>query len=94
MKESLLKEKASLIDKKLNTAKYKTIIHGDAKIANFCFAEDSTKVAAVDFQYVGSGVGIKDVVYFLGSVLNESELEKYSDELIGYYFNEIKRVYY
>lgn len=89
MSESPLKETASFIDNQLNSANYKTTLHGDAKIANFCFAEDSSKVAAVDFQYVGSGVGIKDLVYFLSSVLNEAELEKFSVELMGYYFNQL-----
>ncbi len=89
MKESPLKEKAKEIDQILANCKYQTIIHGDAKLANFCFSEDMNQIAAVDFQYVGGGCGMKDVVYFLGSCLTEMECEKYEKELLDYYFTEL-----
>ncbi len=84
MTDKELKAAAPLIDQKLNEANYKTIIHGDAKLANFLFRED--QVAAVDFQYIGGGVGIKDVIYFLSSVLEESDLEKEAQSYLDYYF--------
>lgn len=84
-----LKEKAHIIDGILNTCNYQTIVHGDAKLANFCFSENGTKVAAVDFQYVGGGCGMKDVAYFLGSCLSNNELETYETELLNYYFYEL-----
>lgn len=86
-----LKKKAHLIDEILNDCRYKTIVHGDAKLANFCFSKDGKKVAAVDFQYVGGGCGIKDVVYFLGSCLSGAECELYETELLNYYFLELKK---
>lgn len=64
MRSGRLKSEAADFDKELNRAKYKTIIHGDAKAANFCLSPDN-KIAAVDFQYVGGGCGMKDLVYFL-----------------------------
>ena len=73
IEHSILKSKAHRIDEVLNECIYQTIIHGDAKLANFCFSEDGLKVAAVDFQYVGGGCGMKDVAYFLGSCLSGSE---------------------
>ncbi len=85
-----LKAKAYLIDEKLNQSKYQTLVHGDAKLANFCFAEDGTQIAAVDFQYVGGGCGMKDVAYFLGSCHTSKELELYETELLAYYFSELK----
>ncbi len=97
MPNSKLKRTASIIDSKLNDATFQTLLHGDAKIANFCFSELHSKseqthgkVAAVDFQYVGKGVGVKDLIYFLGSCFDESKLFIYANELIECYFEELK----
>lgn len=91
MEHQELKSKAHLIDALLNECTYQTIVHGDAKLANFCFSEDGRQVAAVDFQYVGGGCGIKDVAYFLGSCLSSSECEVYEKELLDFYFLEMKK---
>lgn len=85
-----LKAKAHLIDKSLNNCTYQTIVHGDSKLANFCFSEDGLTIAAVDFQYIGGGCGMKDVAYFLGSCLSSSECELYEEGFLGYYFLELK----
>lgn len=90
MEDGILKSKAHHIDKLLNQCQYLTLVHGDAKLANFCFSEDGKRVAAVDFQYVGGGCGMKDVAYFLGSCLSSDECEYYEDELLGYYFESLK----
>ena len=83
-----LKEAASGIDQKLNEAKYQTFVHGDAKLANFLFSQ-SSEVAAVDFQYVGGGVGIKDVAYFMSSVFDEDELEVNEEKCLKTYFKQL-----
>ena len=85
LKDKKLKEAASKINKKLNSCKYKTFIHGDAKLANFCFSEDG-RVAGVDFQYVGGGCGMKDVAYFIGSCLYEDECERLETLILDTYF--------
>ena len=81
-----LKSAASTIDTILTNARYQTLVHGDAKLANFCFSESGDQVAAVDFQYVGGGCGMKDLAYFIGSCLNESACEKRESELLDHYF--------
>ena len=85
-----LKAKAYRIDEILNNCVYQTLIHGDAKVANFCFSEDSKEVAAVDFQYTGGGCGMKDVAYLLGSCMSGDDCKKHESELLDYYFSELK----
>ena len=84
-----LKEAAAKIDTQLNNCTYKTFVHGDAKLANFCFAEDG-KVAGVDFQYVGGGCGMKDVAYFVGSCLYEEDCERLEAKILDTYFKELQ----
>jgi hypothetical protein len=63
MPPGALRRSAAAIDSRLSAARFQTLVHGDAKPANFCFS--GAGVAAVDFQYVGGGVGVKDVAYLL-----------------------------
>lgn len=80
-----LRQHAKKIDAVLNHCRFKTLVHGDAKVANFCFSENSA-VAAVDFQYIGAGCGMKDVAYFIGSCFDESHCEEYAQFLLDGYF--------
>lgn len=98
MNDSPLKQAAQVIDATLNKAKYQTLVHGDAKLANFCFGNATnslingniaSSIAAVDFQYVGKGVGVKDLAYFLGSCLTDSDLVTLHDELLDLYFDSL-----
>ena len=86
MDDGALKQAAGTLDRLLNEAPFQTIVHGDAKLANFCFSADGRRVAAVDFQYVGGGCGVKDLAYFIGSCLDEDECERRQDALLDYYF--------
>ena len=83
---SLLLSAAVDIDKKLSQAKYRTILHGDAKVDNFCFSVDGKNVAALDWQYVGGGCGMKDLSYFLSSVFDERQLERWTSVYLDEYF--------
>jgi len=96
-----LREAAPLIDQKLRHCRYQTLVHGDAKLANFCFnpnhltsefslADTTLGVAAVDFQYIGRGCGMKDVAYFIGSCLNEQDCEAMESELLDVYFSVLR----
>jgi len=63
--DAQLRAAAPILDRQLRAATFQTFVHGDAKLANFCFAPGGRAVAAVDFQYVGGGCGMKDVAYLL-----------------------------
>jgi hypothetical protein len=87
--DARLARAAPALDRRLSDARLQTLVHGDAKLANFCFAADGA-VAAVDFQYVGGGCGIKDVAYFLGSCLDEEACDAQEDELLAVYFDALR----
>ncbi|AEF56306.1 oxidoreductase family protein [Marinomonas posidonica] len=91
MVDGELKDSASRIDEILSQARFQTLLHGDAKVANFCFSELGDQVAAVDFQYIGRGVGVQDVAYFLGSCLDEASLTEHLSYLLEYYYAELAR---
>jgi Ser/Thr protein kinase RdoA (MazF antagonist) len=83
-------EAADAIDAKLKESPFQTLVHGDAKLANFCFSPDGVAVAAVDFQYVGRGCGMKDVAYFIGSCLGEEDCERQASALLDLYFEALR----
>jgi hypothetical protein len=82
-----LKDAAAAIDAELRRCPIQTLVHGDAKVANLCYAPES--VAAVDFQYTGGGPGIVDLVYFLGSVLDDQGLAAEADDWTTRYFERL-----
>ena len=56
-----LKVKAVELDQKLSSSKFACILHGDSKVANFCFGKNG--VAGLDFQYAGIGAPVEDLAY-------------------------------
>ncbi len=91
MSDRALKGAAARIDQLLSDCPYQTLVHGDAKVANFCFSADGRRVAGVDFQYVGGGCGMKDVAYLLGSCLSGDECERWEGELLDHYFERLRQ---
>ena len=91
MDDQALKGSAAAIDRILNDCQYQTLVHGDAKLANFCFSRDGSQVAAVDFQYIGGGCGMKDLAYFVGSCFRDDESAKMERVILDFYFAEIDR---
>ncbi len=85
LSDSKLREAAPHIDQKLRNCQFKTFVHGDAKVANFCFS-DNGQVAGLDFQYVGGGCGMKDVAYFVGSCLSEKDCGRMESKILDTYF--------
>ncbi len=63
LRDERLRNAAPILDARLRGCAYQTLVHGDAKPANFAFGEGG--VAAFDFQWTGRNVGVCDVAYFL-----------------------------
>jgi hypothetical protein len=90
LEDKKLKSFAKKIDSTLNSAKYQTFVHGDAKLANFCFSVDGKDCAAVDFQYVGHGCGMKDVALFMSSAIEPKDCFKMESWILDTYFEALK----
>ncbi|MDO6765633.1 phosphotransferase [Agarivorans sp. 1_MG-2023] len=91
MEDSPLKQAATVIDQQLQNSDYHCLIHGDAKLANFCFNQEMNQAAAVDFQYVGKGCGIQDLALFMGSCLSEQQCFEQQDHFLEIYFHQLKQ---
>jgi len=76
IRDAALLAEAPVLAARLAGARHHTLLHGDAKDANFCFAPGPL-VAAVDFQYTGHGPGIVDVAYLLHGRSDVAPLEAY-----------------
>jgi len=85
-----LRRAALHIDQGLSSARFRGLVHGDAKLENFCFSSSGQTVAAVDFQYVGGGVGVKDVAYFLSSCLSAAECDAQTPAYLELYFHALR----
>lgn len=90
LSDAALKAAAADIDLALRSSPFQTFVHGDAKLANFCFSASVNQVAAVDFQYIGGGCGMKDVAYFMGSCLDERQCQMQEQAVLDYYFQALR----
>jgi len=89
-----LKQAARIIDKDLaEGCKFRTLIHGDAKAANFLFSTSSSGngpvASAYDFQYCGSGDGMRDVAYLMCSSVGARVVQVHEEALLRHYHKEL-----
>ena len=64
-----------------------TLLHGDAQPGNLMINQEKNKIAMIDWQYINIGLGLKDIILFIGISLDENKI-KDSD------INELKCLYY
>lgn len=91
LEDKKLKLYAKKVDIILKSTKYQTIVHGDAKLANFCFDNMEKSCAAVDFQYVGHGCGMKDIIYFMSSAVKPEDCSSLEKWILDTYFFELDK---
>ncbi|TXC85133.1 phosphotransferase [Luteibaculum oceani] len=79
MEGGFFKDNAQTWDQTIKNAQFKTIIHGDAKPANYALNNDNN-VIAYDFQYWGQGIGTQDLVCYLYSICeNQKDWTSYTN---------------
>jgi hypothetical protein len=88
-----VRDAAHAIDGLLCASPFRTLLHGDAKAANFLFSEKAAGggviAAAYDFQYTGGGDGMRDVAYLLCSSVQRAVLDRCEAELLSHYHAEL-----
>lgn len=86
---NLKREAKGIADElKAEAKEFSTLNHGDAKAANFCWSSSPTSAAAYDFQYVGRGVGARDVAYLLSSA--GSSCDEQLESSLDFYFGRLQ----
>ena len=85
MDNSRFKESASKFEQLILSNHYLTMIHGDAKLANFAF-NDRERVLGYDFQYVGNGIGLQDLMLFMTSIFSNESCYQYENKILDAYF--------
>ncbi|AWB66114.1 choline kinase [Saccharobesus litoralis] len=91
MPDNVFKTYAGALDTLLQQVKFPTLLHGDAKFANLCFHTDGELVAAIDFQYVGLGSGVRDLAYLVGSCLKQDKLMEYDRLIVPEYLKYLQQ---
>ncbi|MBW3695098.1 DUF1679 domain-containing protein [Vibrio sp. T187] len=91
MSDKTLQAKATTINQMLNATPFQTLVHGDAKLANFCFSLDGKQAAAVDFQYVGRGCAMKDVALFMSSAVLPEDCLEMEAWILDRYFTHLEK---
>lgn len=84
-----LRDAAPELDRRLSRARFRTLVHGDAKPDNTCLSSRD-EVAFVDFQYVGGGCGMRDVAYLLDCVHDEDFGGPATLEALDHYFRALR----
>ena len=64
-----------------------TLLHGDPQCGNLFLNDKEDKMVMIDWQYINIGLGLKDVILFIGIMLDENNIKK--EDIM-----ELKELYY
>ena len=68
-----------------------TLLHGDTQAGNLMINKEKNKMAMIDWQYINIGLGLKDIILFIGISLDENNIKENDiEELKNLYFNILK----
>jgi Ser/Thr protein kinase RdoA (MazF antagonist) len=68
---------------------HRTIVHGDAKAANFFWFKDDSTIGGYDLQYCGMASPMRDIAYMLGCSMQEHLIEEYEETLLRHYHTQL-----
>ena len=69
-----------------------TLLHGDTQSGNLMINKENDKMAMIDWQYINIGLGLKDIVLFIGICLDENNIKENDiNELKYLYFNYLEK---
>lgn len=66
-----------------------TLVHGDFRLDNLCFDDETGDVILFDWQTLGVSCGSIDLAYFLSAAISEDAPAGSVDELLEYYRQEL-----
>ena len=64
-----------------------TLLHGDPQCNNLFLNENKDVMAMIDWQYINIGLGLKDVILFIGIMIDENNIK--TEEIM-----ELKNLYF
>lgn len=68
-----------------------TLIHGDIKSPNIFYNTETNTPFFIDWQYVGIGKGVQDLIFFLIESFDTDVLQTRFHELCNLYFTEVNK---
>ena len=89
----LLASHAERLEREVHQGEKQTIIHGDAKSANFFYktsssSEEGLDVGVIDFQWTGRGLCATDVAYAMWACPQSQVLDQ-EQQLVEYYHGQL-----
>lgn len=87
------RSKAEEIHKIITNTRFRTVIHGDAKAANFFFypgqGDVPLEIGGYDFQYCGMATPLRDVAYLICCSIQGCLVHEYEEDLLSHYYTEL-----
>jgi hypothetical protein len=68
-----------------------TLLHGDVRLDNICFDDESGEVVLFDWQTMLAGPAASDLAYFISATIPGDADESQVDELIDVYHGELSK---
>jgi len=89
------RRRAKEIHELITKTRFRTVIHGDAKAANFFFfagqGDAPLEIGGYDFQYCGMATPLRDVAYLLCCSIQGHLIHENEEDLLSHYYTELTK---